>query len=228
MNIDVLPIKPSEAYPWLLLKHYAKRLCPISYAFGVYVDGVLSGVVTYGVPASSTLRSGICGGKYKDIVIELNRLCCLPIKNIASCLVGRSLRLIPPPAIVVSYADVKHGHTGYVYQASNFVYTGLSEKRTDWKIKGLEHLHGATVADMSRGQENRADFMRSKFGDDFYLEQRSRKHRYVFFLGTKKQKNSMAESLRYKKMPYPKSESSRYHDGSVIETQNILFYGAEL
>lgn len=226
MNISVTPIKPEETYPWLLLKHYARRLCPISYAFGVYVDGVLSGVVTYGVPASSPLRAGICGPEYKDIVLELNRLCCLPLKNIASCLVGRSLRLIPSPAIVVSYADTKQGHTGYVYQAANFIYTGLSAKRTDWRIKGLEHLHGATVADMSRGQENRAEFMRSKFGDDFYLEDRSRKHRYVFFLGTKKQKNKMADCLKYQQEPYPKGASSRYEDEATIQTQVNLFCGA--
>ncbi|MFK5284448.1 hypothetical protein ACI3PL_33190, partial [Lacticaseibacillus paracasei] len=71
-----MPIKPSEAMPFLLLRHYARRACPISYAFGAYLDGVLIGVVTYGTPASSSLRAGICGNEWIDKVLELNRLCC--------------------------------------------------------------------------------------------------------------------------------------------------------
>ena len=184
--MKVLPINSFEVEPWLLEKHYAKRMCPISYAFGLYKDSQLVGVVTYGVPSSSNLRSGICGAEYEKNVIELNRLCCNNEPNFASYLVGKSLQMLPKPLIVVSFADLKQGHVGYVYQATNFVYTGLSAKRTDWKIKGMEHLHGATIADMSRGQPNRAEWMKEKFGDDFYLEDRSSKHRYIYFLGSKK------------------------------------------
>jgi hypothetical protein len=219
----VLPIKSSETEPWLLEKHYAKRMCPISYAFGIYDDNKLVGVVTYGTPASSGLRSGICGDEYTLNVIELNRLCCDNRPNVASMLVGRSLAMLPKPSIVVSYADTEQGHVGYVYQATNFIYTGLSEKRTDWKLKGMEHLHGATVADMSRGQENRAQWMRDKFGDDFYLKDRPRKHRYVFFVGSKHQKKAMLNSLKYQMHPYPKGDSKRYDSGGSVATQEVLF-----
>lgn len=221
--MKVLPIQPYEAEPWILEKHYAKRMCPISFAFGLYVDGVLSGVITYGVPSSSTLRAGICGDEFKNIVLELNRLCCENVKNYAGFLIAKSLSMLPNPCIVVSYADKSQGHVGYVYQATNWIYTGLSAKRTDWKIKGLEHLHGATIADMSRGQENRAAFMREKFGDDFYLQERSRKHRYVYFLGTKQQKNHMLSKLAYVIEPYPKGESIRYDSGLSVKTQTLLF-----
>ena len=144
-------------------------------------------------------------------------------KNNASMLIGRSLAMLPAPAIVVSFADSAQGHVGYVYQATNWIYTGLSAKRTDWKIRGLEHLHGATVADMSRGHENRADFMREKYGDDFYLQDRPQKHRYVFFIGSRSQKAALAKALRYPVMPYPKGESARYDDSAPVATQRILF-----
>ena len=71
----VLPIKSEEAVPWIMQKHYAKRLPSISYAFGLYEDSKLVGVVTYGIPASNSLCEGICGKEYKEFVIELNRLC---------------------------------------------------------------------------------------------------------------------------------------------------------
>lgn len=54
--------------------HYAHRVPPIIYAIGLYVDDVLAGCITYGVPASSKTRSAICGTKYQKIVFELNRL----------------------------------------------------------------------------------------------------------------------------------------------------------
>lgn len=221
--IIVLPIKNSECSLWLLNKHYAHRTCPISYAFGAYREGELIGIVTYGTPASAPLREGICGPGWKDMVLELNRLCCENTKNTASSLVGRSLALLPKPSIVVSYADTEQGHVGYVYQATNFLYTGLSAKRTSWTLKGKEHLHGATVADMSRGQKDRAAFMREKYGDDFYLKDRPRKHRYVFFCGNKNEKRHMLKDLRYEISNYPKGESRHYDASATVETQGILF-----
>lgn len=222
MNFKVLPIPTKEAEPWLLQKHYAKRMCPISYAFGAYFGNDLLGIVTYGTPASAPLRDGIAGILWSEYVLELNRLCCLNEKNIASRLVGRSLRLLPKPSLVVSYADTAQGHIGYVYQAANFLYTGLSAKRTDWKVKGKEHLHGATIADESRGRANRAEWMREKYGDDFYLEERPRKHRYVYFCGDKKQRALMRSDLRYTIEPFPKGESKRYDASSEIVTQTIF------
>lgn len=217
--ITVTSIPSKEAEPWLLEKHYAKRMCPISYAFGAWRGNILIEVVTYGTPASAPLRAGICGEKWADKVLELNRLCCENSNNVASKLVGRSLRLLPKPSIVVSYADTAQGHVGYIYQATNFIYTGLSAKRTDWKIKGKEHLHGATIADESRGQENRVEWMRQKYGDDFYLEDRPRKHRYVFFCGLKWQTGAMRRALLYPVEPYPKGESRRYDASAEIQTQ---------
>jgi hypothetical protein len=224
MNLIIAQIPAKEAEPWLLVRHYAKRMCPISYAFGAYRNSELVGIVTFGTPASSPLREGVAGKDWAKSVLELNRLCCVSEKNMASILVGRSLRLLPKPALVVSYADTAQGHVGYIYQATNFLYTGLSAKRTDWKIKGREHLHGATIADESRGKENRAQWMRDKYGDDFYLEDRPRKHRYIYLCGSKSQRSAMREALRYKLEPYPKGESCRYNAEGQIETQTVWHY----
>lgn len=222
MTITVLPITYQTALPWLLHKHYARRSAPVTHAFGAYRDGVLLGIVTYGTPVAGTLRTGVCGEAWADKVLELNRLCCEPEKNLASLLVGRSLRLLPKPTVVVSYADTGMGHVGYVYQATNFLYTGLSAKRTDWKLKGREHLHGASIADLSRGQKDRAKYMRETYGDDFYLQERSRKHRYVFFVGDKWQVKTMREALKYEVQPYPKGDTRRYDAGGDVPTQLVM------
>lgn len=161
--------------------------------------------MTYGTPASAPLRRGLAGDEFKQDVIELNRLCLTDnLKNEASILVGRSLRLLPKNKIVVSFADVGQNHIGTVYQATNFLYCGLSAKRTDWKVRGKEHLHGQTIADEFRGTESRVVAMREKYGDDFYLEERSRKHRYVFIIGDKYYKRKCIAALKYAIEEYPK------------------------
>lgn len=202
---DVRAIERNDCEEYILGIHYARRWPSISYAFGLYLDGNLCGVVTYGTPPSATLKRGVAGDEYKQDVLELNRLCLRNNKkNEASLLVGRSLRMLPANKIVVSFADTEQEHTGIVYQATNFIYCGLSAKRTDWKVKGKEHLHGQTIADEFRGVKNRAQAMRNKYGDDFYLAPRPRKHRYIFIVGSRGYKKKVKQALRYGVEPYPK------------------------
>jgi hypothetical protein len=52
---------------------------------------------------------------------------------------------------------------------------------------------------------------------------RSAKHRYVFFVGNKYQKNSLLKQLNYPVMPYPKGDSQRYDSGTTVKTQQLLF-----
>ena len=203
--MKVLPINTFEVEPWLLEKHYAKRMCPISFAFGLYDDEQLVGVVTYGVPASPFLCMGVCGIDNKDKVLELNRLCLNDgVKNGASFLVSKSLQMLPKPTIVVSYADTAMGHVGYIYQASNFLFTGTTKERTD--MAGEDGKHS-----------------RHNLGNSENRINRSAKHRYVFFVGNKYQKNSLLEQLNYPVMPYPKGDSQRYDSGTSVKTQQLLF-----
>jgi len=207
VKLRVDAISRNETKPFLLGIHYAKRMPSISFAFGLYEGDNIEGIVTYGTPPSAPLRAGICGPSYAEHVIELNRLCLKSNhKGHASFLVGRSLRMLGRNAIVVSFADTAQGHVGTVYQATNFIYCGLSAKRTDWKIRGKEHLHGQTVADEFRGVKNRAKEMRKKYGDDFYLKSRPRKHRYVYFLGSRPFRKKCVQNLRYPVQPYPKRD----------------------
>ena len=203
---SVKAITRKECAPFILEIHYAKRWPSISFSFGLFRESELVGVVTYGCPPSAPLKRGIAGIEYADRVLELNRLCLRDnLKNEASFLVGRSLKMLPE-SIVVSFADTKQEHLGVVYQATNFLYCGLSAKRTDWTIKGKEHLHGQTVADEFRGQPNRAALMRAKYGEDFSLTQRSRKHRYLYLVGSKKFRAEVLGKIKYQITDFPKKD----------------------
>lgn len=207
-DYTVSSIDRADCAHYILNVHYAKRWPPISYSYGLYKRGELVGVITYGYPASAPLRRGIAGDDYKQDVLELNRLCLKHNrKNEASILVSRSLKLLPRNKIIVSYADTGQDHIGYIYQATNFIYCGLSAKRTDWKIKGKEHLHNQTIVDEFRGHPNRAAAVREKYGDAFCLVDRVRKHRYIYISGSKTYKKLVIKALKYPTKDYPKRES---------------------
>ncbi len=222
-GVDVRRIPYEETYEWLMYKHYAHRIPSISYAFGLYKNSIMVGVCTFGTPSSSTLRNGILGEDLANRIIELNRLCVdCNQKNITSWFVSHCIKMLPKPICIVSYADTEQGHIGKIYQACNFIYTGLSAKRTDWKIKGMENLHGQTIADMSRGRKNRAEYMREKYGSDFYLKERPRKHRYVYFTGSKKEVKEMRKALKYPVCDYPLGQTKRYDASYNPITQGLL------
>jgi len=203
--MKIKKISRNECEPFIIGIHYAKRWPSISYAFGLFDNDGLIGVCTYGTPPSAPLRMGIAGKKYKSDVLELNRLCLkYNRKNEASFLVGNSIKLLPKNKIIVSFADISQNHIGIIYQATNFLYTGLSAKRREWKVKGKEHLHSIFIADEFRGVKNRAQAMRDKYGSDFYLKWRPRKHRYIFIHGSKSFKKIVKSELRYKIENYSK------------------------
>jgi len=203
---EVRAIPSKDTYDLLLNVHYAGRIPSISFAFGLFVDGALEGVCTFGSPATSPVRKGLMGAEHAHRVLELNRLCLRTnAYNDASYLVAAALRRLPPGRAVLSFADSAQGHTGAVYQATNFVYCGLSAKRTDWKIKGLEHLHNQSIVDMFKDRPDRAAAARERFGDDFKLVARPRKHRYVYFTGDRRERKLMLSALKYPVLPYPKA-----------------------
>ena len=189
----------------LIKNHYLHRQAPYSHAYGLFEKETdkLVGVVNYGVPASTTLLRGICGEEEKSNIYELNRLWIddsVP-KNGESFLVGNTLKLLDKE-IIVSFADTSQGHTGYVYQATNFLYTGLSAKFYDYVVKGKENMHHTTYAyGMTVAQ------MKETYGEDnVYRKERPRKHRYIYFNAKKKRKKELTKKLKYKVLPYPKAK----------------------
>lgn len=217
-DFKVLPIKNKETYSWLLEKHYAKRIPSIKYSFGLFNENKnLVGIITYGIPASRSLVIGICGKKYAEYVYELNRLCLQDNKkNEASFLISKSMKMLPKPSIVVSYADSSANHNGYVYQATNFIYTGLSDKRTEWREKNT-NKHSKTICEQYSLRE------RQNNPEKFYVMERPRKHRYIYFNGDKKEKKILHNSLKYEIQPYPKGQNKKYDSGEQVNTQQILF-----
>ena len=230
-NYSIKSVKNSECNEWFLKKHYARRLPNIYYAFGLYDNlNLLQGVCSFGRPMSHTLISGAVNGLYQDNFLELNRLVINEglERNVLSFFVSGCLNRLPKPSVVVSYADTSQGHHGFIYQATNWIYTGLSAKFKDYAVKGLEHMHHSSIEDsVGRYDENKNinkhELLRKKYGDKLYMKERPRKHRYFYFLGNKKEKEIMNKNLQYKVKPYPKGDNKRYDASYVPSVQGVLF-----
>lgn len=221
----IKPIDTSDCKEWLLKKHYLKRMTSFTYSFGLY-DGIeLVGVCTFGNAIPNTMKKSICGEEFMDLVYELNRLITNDDleKNATSFFVSQCLKMLPKPLIIVSYADKSFGHNGYIYQATNFYFTGESHTQKDWKLKGKEHIHTRTLMDEFAFQENRIEKLKEKYGDDLYQVERPPKNRYVFFCASKKQKNNLLKKSLFEIKPYPKGDNKNY-DASYKPTNQIPLF----
>jgi hypothetical protein len=208
---QIKPIDYKEAMDIVVRNHYLHRKAPCSFAFGLFKGDLLHGVICYGTPSSAPLRRGIAGDEHTHNVIELTRLWVDDIvpKNGESYLIGNTLKLVDKE-IIVSYADTSHGHLGTVYQATNWLYSGLSAKRTDWVVEGLDK-HSQTIADKYTAQE-----LRDLYGDRFTLRVRPRKHRYIYINAKGKRRSNLIAALKYPLIPYPKD---RTLEPIIITTQ---------
>ena len=187
--MEVKQITRADTKPWILDKHYARRMPSVSFAYGLFDNDDLVGIVTYGSPASPSLCKGVCGEEFRSRVIELNRL--VIERGIPSYLIGQSLKRLPKPKIIVSYADTAWTHVGYVYQASNWLFTGTTKPRTDLLAGDGKHSR------LHQGDPTKRQF-------------RSAKHRYVYFVGSKTDRKLMRRALNYPVLPYPKGDIKHY------------------
>ena len=200
---EIREIKYDDTKDFILNKHYAQRMPSISFAYGLFNGNDMVGVLTIGKPASNSLCRGVCGQENAHKVYELNRLITednLP-KNALSFFVGGVLKkLKDKDLVIVSYADTGVGHHGYIYQATNFIYTGKTKQRTDKYTEGNKH---------SRHYTNENNHLRKV---------RTSKHRYVYFTNNKKE---WLKVLNYPIKEYPKGDNENYVLGERMKTTVI-------
>lgn len=218
MKVESIP--SNECVQWILKKHYAHRMPCVTNAFGLFEDMLLTGIVTYGPCPTPAVPQGICGGRFKEIVFELNRLCVdSKTKNASSFLISHSLKLMPKPSIIVSYADEGMGHKGYIYQATNFLYTGaVIAHDSEYMVNGIK-THARSIT--AKGHTAVKEWARKNNIEEIKPKP---KHRYVMFLGSRKEVKEMKSFLKYPILnEYPKGETKRYDASSEVPIQGILF-----
>lgn len=167
------------------------------YNFGLYYGDTLIGVaVFHTVSAPETVQG--CFGLERDDqhgIWELGRLTIHPNyngKNYTSWFLARAikqLRRATDVRALISYADTDY-HCGYIYQATNFKYYGMTAKKKDFWRKEPD----GTYVKQSRGKT---------LGIEGEWRDRARKHRYMMVYDKKLQ-------TKWKEEPYPKGNNQEY------------------
>ena len=172
-------------------------------AFGVSLSGRLLGALTLGA-GSFNSHSLVAGAVVRDC-LTLIRLWLSDslLSNSESRVLGvvlRALRKHTDLKFLLSYADPAHGHTGIVYQASGWIYTGLSEPMPLYDIGDGQLRHSRSLAH-AYGSHSVKYF--TDHGVDVKMVPQSAKHRYVYFLDP-----SWKHRLLSKVLPYPKTHKN--------------------
>lgn len=159
--------------------------------FGLYKDTVLVGVCVFHSPSVPETLKGCFGlsRTEQNGVYELGRLCLDPQikeKNILSWFVSRCIKKLKKETTVrsiLSYADSSL-HTGFIYQATNFKYYGLTDPKKDFWFE----LEDGSFVKHQRGP------VKGRKGE---WRPRERKHRYLMVF-------DKTLNCLWKEKPYPK------------------------
>ena len=202
MKYVIRSIDSATATDIVVKHHYLHRRPSISFAFGLFEDEDIVGVVTYGVPASRHAQKSVCPID-PDQALELNRLWVADDqpKNTASYFVSKTLKLLPP-RIIFSYADTSVGHLGYVYRALNFNYAGWTDM--DRKTARFDYIP------TDKTKHTREAFRSGYSGK----VRRKPKVKYWTVTGSKKERKSLVkkcgwEVMSWKKEPPPIEHKKR-------------------
>lgn len=149
----ILKVIPSNiANPFIKTHHYSGKVVNNSKLhFGVFLDGRLHGVMSYGPPLDKSKIIGLVKGTGWNEFLELNRMAfdsVLP-RNSESRAISMSIKLLkkyaPQVKWIVSFADACSCGDGTIYRASNFVLTGIKANTNLAELPDGTHIHKMTL-----------------------------------------------------------------------------------
>jgi len=206
----VKPITKKIANAVVSNKHYSRRLGIFWEGFGLFKDDILIGVCCFGQPSAPIQKYAFKNRDFR--LYELTRLVVdSGHKNAASFLISQSLKLLSnKPCAIISYADSAHGHSGIVYQATNWIYTGSTISHDKLYVVGGIPTHPITLRD-KYGITNPTEWA---IKNNIERISPKPKHRYFYFVGDKNEKKRMRSMLEYAEISnYPKSAKTTYDAG---------------
>jgi hypothetical protein len=168
-------------------------------AFGVFTGTRLMGALTLGVGPLNAYS--LVDGASPDDCLTLTRLWLsdeLP-KNSESRFIGVVLRCLKRHTslkFLVSYADPAQGHVGTIYQATGWLYTGLSEAMPMYDMGDGKARHSRSLSH-AYGTHSVEHFARH--GVQVKLVPQQAKHRYLYFLDL-----AWSSRVQVPVFPYPR------------------------
>lgn len=181
--------------------HYAKTVPSASYAYNVYNDKQeWCGTIVYGGGACKNIAKAL--GMRNGEVYELVRVALNGKQPCTSECVAASLRQLhkdaPQLKLIVSYADADQNHYGTIYQATNWIYLGLTDvgDRSAFIVFG-KRMHRKSC--YARGWVQSEEWLRKNVDPNAKALITKGKRKYIFVFDKKLRKEWQKKAL-----PYPK------------------------
>ena len=203
-DIRVKPIPFSVAREIVKREHYLHSMPGgTCLAFGSFIGQRLLGVATFG--SGPMLAHSLVDGASPKECMTLTRLWLsdeIPTNGESRFLgvVIRAIKKNTSVKFLVSYADPAQGHLGIIYQATNWLYTGLSSAMPLYDLGDGKPRHSRSLSH-AFGTHSVRHF--KKHGADIVLISQAAKYRYIYLLD----KESRGR-LKVAVLPYPKQEAS--------------------
>lgn len=151
-EIVVKVIPANIANPFVKKVHYSGKVVNNSKLhFGVFIDGQLHGVMSFGPSLDKSKIIGLVQGTGWNEFLELNRMAFddkLP-PNSESRAIAIAIRLLkkyaPQVKWIVSFADGCSCGDGTIYRASGFVLTGIKDNFNLCELPNGEKVHKMTL-----------------------------------------------------------------------------------
>ena len=210
-SLHVRPVPIVIARKLIEREHYLRSLPGgTKLAFGVFRGNRLLGALTLGVGPANVHR--LVEGASLNDCLTLTRLWLadeLP-RNSESRVIGITLRALKGHTalkFVITYADPAQGHLGIIYQASNWLYTGLSEATPLYDIGDGKARHSRSFSHIF-GTHSIRHF--AAHGVAVNIVPQGRKFRYFYFIDP-----AWRTRLRVPALPYPKKPATEAEKGAT-------------
>lgn len=198
MKPTVKQITKTQASTLLDTYHYLtkeSRGFRSGYNYGAFINDELVAVCIFHNPSVPEVVKGCFGLERNEQsgIFELGRLVKLPDADIILsqfvALAMKTLKRDTQVKAILSYADSRY-HAGFIYQALNFRYYGMTDKKTDFWFEQSDGSYIKHVRGKVRGAKG-------------VWKPRSRKYRYLMIYDKHLTSNWQEE-------PYPKKNNVEY------------------
>lgn len=206
-KFEIKPINYKSAKEFIMEYEWVGNMGTSKYCFGLLFNNILASVVCYGPSVAPSKYSKTFGLENVNHLLQLCRGASTywAPKWAPSKLITQSLKQLYKELgilVVVAYADPIAGEIGTIYQACNALYIGETVRGGGKKYIINGHTYDPRKAHKKFGSLI-PDHL-STIDPNYSTIPIFRKHRYIFLLGSKKEKKQIFERIRHLVKPHPK------------------------
>ena len=205
-DIYVAPISQKDAATLVKRVHYSGKIVNNSQLhFGVFLNGKLEGVMSFGASLDKRKTQGLVSGTAWNDFLELNRMAFserLP-RNSESRALSIAFKLIkkhyPNIEWIISFADGTQCGDGTIYRASGFFLTGIKKNTQIWQGNAKKIVNRVSVTKGVKILENGGASMKNYAAAGF-KPLPGFQLRYVYFLNPKAKERLTVPILPFSKI----------------------------